>query len=66
MKLIELCSLGSLRSSEMKPAVSIRSSLDVQSLEKGYRRRGSLMHLATRVQKRITTWSIVLNGYGKT
>ncbi len=39
MKVLELCSLGSLHSSEIEPAGSIGSSSDVQSQENGYRRR---------------------------
>ncbi len=46
MKVLDLRRLGSLRSAEIEPGGSIRLSSGVQSPENGYRRRGSLVHLA--------------------
>ncbi len=47
MKVLDLRSLGSLRSVEIEPGIiSIRLSSGAQSSENGYRRRGSLVHLA--------------------
>ncbi len=47
MKVLDLRSLGSLRSAEIEPGIiSIRLSSGAQSPENGYRRRGSLVHLA--------------------
>ncbi len=46
MKVLDLRSLGSLRSAEIEAGISIRLSSGAQSPENGYRRRGSLVHLA--------------------
>ncbi len=46
MKVLDLGSLGSLRSAEIEPGISIRLSSGAQSPEKGYRRRGSLVYRA--------------------
>ncbi len=46
MKVLDLCSLGSVRSAEIEPGISIRLSSGAQSPENGYRRRGSQVHFA--------------------
>ncbi len=46
MKVLDLRSLGSLRSAEIERGGSIRLSSGAQSPENGYWRRGSLVHLA--------------------
>ncbi len=46
MKVLNLRSLGSLRSAEIEPGGYIRLSSGVQSPENGYWMRGSLVHLA--------------------
>ncbi len=50
MKVVDLVSLGSHRSSAIESAGSIRLSSGAQSLEDGYMRRGNLVHLAARAQ----------------
>ncbi len=63
MKVLELCSLGSLRSSEIEPAGSIRSSSNIESLENGYRRRstGALYHVSSD-----EVWTVSVNDYETT
>ena len=61
-----MCSLGSLRSSEIKPAGSIRLSSNAQSLESCYRMRGSLAHLVAWAETRTTIRSVAVNGYETT
>ncbi len=47
MKVLDLRSLGNIRSAaEIEPGISIHLSSGAQSPENGYRRRGSLVHLA--------------------
>ncbi len=46
MKVLDLRSLGSLRSAEIEPGGSIHLSSGAQSPENDYWRRGSLVHLA--------------------
>ncbi len=46
MKVLDLRSLGSLRSAEIEPGGSIRLSSGAQSSENGYWRIGSLVHFA--------------------
>ncbi len=46
MKVLDLRSLGCLRSAEIEPGGSIHLSSGVHSPENGYWWRGSLVHLA--------------------
>ncbi len=53
MKVLDLRSLGSLRSAEIEPGGSIHLSSGAQSPENGYWRRGSLVQLAGELRRRM-------------
>ncbi len=64
MKVLDLRSLGSLRSAEIEPGISIRLSSGAQSPENGYWRRDSLVHLAAWSSDDV--WRVAVNEYETT